>query len=286
MDAPRPPQPHFPSPYRRPQTAPCWAGHVTTDDGARIAAFVYGRAGGRDDVVFLHGNGEEHGIFGPMVDAVVARGHRAVGIDSRAQGRSTRGDAERLSYELMARDALDVMDRLGMACAHILGFSDGGIEALVLARDHPERVRSLTVLGANLTPGGIIEDEGWDVAGTVATCRAWADWLEGQAGGDVDATLVTPSAAEARQTAELLDLMLREPHIDAEGLGCISCPTTVMAGEFDCVRPQETRTIARSIPGARLRIVAGAGHTLPKEVPDEVCDELLRTLGRAELPIG
>ena len=38
MDAPRPPQPHFPSPYRRPQTAPCWAGHVTTDDGARIAA--------------------------------------------------------------------------------------------------------------------------------------------------------------------------------------------------------------------------------------------------------
>ncbi len=39
MDAPRPPQPHFPSPYRRPQTAPCWVGHVTTDDGARIAAF-------------------------------------------------------------------------------------------------------------------------------------------------------------------------------------------------------------------------------------------------------
>ena len=43
-----------------------------------------------------------------------------------------------------------------------------------------------------------------------------------------------------------------EPHIDAASLAAIACPVTVMAGEFDCIVPEETRLIAASIPAAKV----------------------------------
>ena len=139
---PSPPPRHFPSPFELPATFPSHAAHVVMADGARIAAFVYGSLDTAPaPVLMLHGNGEEHGIFGPTIDAVVRAGMPVVALDARAQGRSTRGTLP-LTYELMAADALAVLDALGVAAAHVLGFSDGGIEGLLLARDHADRVLS------------------------------------------------------------------------------------------------------------------------------------------------
>lgn len=279
-----PPRVHFPSPYETPTIEPTYAEQVAMPDGALIATFVYGRLGslasGSAPVLMLHGNGEEHGIFGPTIDAAVAAGNPVVAIDSRAQGKSTRGTAP-LTYELMASDALAVLDALGVPEAHVLGFSDGGIEALLLARDHAERVRSLTVLGANLTPEGVIEDEEWDVAGSIEANRAWnARWTTAPVPG-INPELLTPTPTEAAVTAELLQLMLDEPHISAQSLTAISCPTTIMVGEFDCIVPSETEAICHAIDEVRLVVVPEAGHTLPKQVPELVTQELLATIARA-----
>ncbi|MCR4870323.1 MAG: alpha/beta hydrolase, partial [Atopobiaceae bacterium] len=143
---PIPPQLHFPSPYLRPSSAPSIARAIEMADGARIASFVYGAHADATPVLFLHGNGEEHGIFGPAIDVCVEAGHRVVAIDSRGQGKSTLGST-RLTYELMADDALAVLDKLGFGRVHIVGFSDGAIEALLIARDHPERVASVLSIG-------------------------------------------------------------------------------------------------------------------------------------------
>ncbi len=286
MQAPEPPQLHFPSPYERPHTAPSYAQTTGRPDGARIAAFCYGTYGNWSSapdaapVVFLHGNGEEHGIFGPTIDAIAASGNPAIGIDTRAQGKSTRG-TERLTYELFEEDALAVLDDWGIGRFHVAGFSDGGIEALLLSRDCPGRVLSCTALGANLTPDGI-DDEGWDAEGTAAGLMAWADWLAGlEADAGIDPSLLTPSEHEARTTAELLRLMDEEPHIEAESLSGIACPVTIMAGEYDVIRPEETRRIADAIPGADLTIVPGHGHTLPKEAAPAVTEAVFRTMMRA-----
>lgn len=282
--APVPPQPHFPSYYQRPSTAPRIARSVPTPDGAKIAAFFYADSQVKEEdatpVLFLHGNGEEHGIFGPQIDAVVAQGRSAIGVDSRAQGKSTRGTA-RLTYELMAEDALGVLDALGVDRAHVVGFSDGAIEGLLLARDHPERVASLLSMGANLTPEGVLAEDDWDMEGTARQCEAWAAWLD-SAPADVDTTIVTPSATEARTTAQLMRLMLEEPHISAKSLSAISCPTTVMVGEFDCIDPAETQRIFDAIPDARRVVVSEADHVLPKCAPEAVTSELLALIARAE----
>ena len=139
---------------------------VPMADGARVWAFVYAPLGVRDEpgspfavvpapapVVVLHGNGESHEHMGEVVERL-ARERSVIAIDSRGQGASTRGSRE-LSYELMALDVLEVMSRLGVTEAHVLGFSDGGIVGLLLARDAASRVLSLTALGANLTPEGL-----------------------------------------------------------------------------------------------------------------------------------
>lgn len=263
------------------------------DDGARIAAYVYGDcpydvdATVRPPVLFLHGNGEEHGIFGPMIDAVVERGYAVVALDSRAQGRSTRG-TRRLSYELMAKDALCCLGELGVTQAQLVGFSDGAIEALIIARDHPELARSLLSIGANLTPEGVVDTEEWDIAGTIRAHAAWASWIRDlPSDSPIDAALLWPTADEAQDVVDLLGLMLEEPQIEAASLATIACPTTIMAGEADCILLSETEAIAAGIRSGgtadvRLVIVPEAGHSLPKEAPEVVTRELLALLARAE----
>ncbi|MGN0286202.1 MAG: alpha/beta fold hydrolase [Atopobiaceae bacterium] len=304
-----PAQPHFPSAYHRPSMAPTQALRVTTPDGASLACFAYGpltAPGGPSDlrcskgacvldssaglasgtsasptpVLFLHGNGEEHGIFGPQIDAVLQAGSVAVTLDCRAQGLSTRGTAP-LTYELMTDDALLACDALGVRRAHVVGFSDGAIEALLLARDHPERVASVVAIGTNLTPEGV-DDAGFPMQQIAQANDEWADWVQDpSAHPGVDASLLVPGATECRHTADLMRLMLEHPHIDAASLARIHCPVTVMAGEFDVIFPHETAAIARAVPNARLVIAPDCGHSLPKQAPGLVSREVLRQLHAA-----
>ena len=288
-----PPPVHAPSPYERPKSNLVARVDVPTADDASIAAFVYAPHGTRDEpgcpfgisgevppVLMLHGNGEEHGIFGPVIDAVVATGRPVVAIDSRAQGESTRGEAP-LTYELMAADAIEVMSRLGVWDCHVLGFSDGGILGLLLARDWGEHVLSVTASGANLTPAGLPEEDTRFMAEAAAANAAWA--AEGWEGEVDEEGNAVPSPAEAGRIAELLQLMVDQPQIDAASLGTINCPVTVMAGEFDCILPEETERIAAAIPGAQTYIVPEVGHTIPKEAPEVMAEVLLETIAQNDV---
>lgn len=292
---PERPQLHFPSPYLLPTAHLAAARLVPMADGAKIAAFAYvpdsfARAADADladaaaqmpdPVLMLHGNGEEHGIFGQVIDAVCTSGRPVVAVDSRAQGKSTRG-TEELTYELMADDALAALAALGFGKAHLLGFSDGAIEALIIARDHPELALSLLSIGANLSPDGV--DDSFQMEQAAQSLLAWADFWEKGDGSrrDVDPGLVRPTPQEARTTAELLHMMVVYPQIDPASLSQITCPTTVMAGEFDEIKREETDLIHVSIPGSRLVIVSGAGHVLPKEAPEDVAREALATIAMA-----
>lgn len=285
-----PPPVHVPRPYALPATALAARVECPMPDGATIVAWAYAPEGVVDEpgtpfgldicvppVLMLHGNGEEHGIFGPVIDAVCASGRSVIAVDSRAQGASTRGAAP-LTYELMAADAIEVCARLGVPQVHVLGFSDGGILGLLLARDWGAHVLSLTALGANLTPEGLPrEDTDW-MAYAATENRRWAQ--EGSEGVTLEDGTPVPSPAESAQIAELLQLMVDNPHIDAASLSTIDCPVTVMVGEFDEILPEETDRIVAAIPGARRVVVPGADHNLPKMAPGAVARELLACVAR------
>lgn len=279
---PTPPRPYRTTSYALPTAPLSFARRIAMPDGAQLATFVYGDVqGGVAPVLALHGNGGSHATFASVIDRLVAAGLAVIAPDARAQGQSSRGTAA-LTYEQMAADAMVVLDHLGVSAAHVLGHSDGGIEALLLARDCGARVRSIVAGGANLTPEGVIDE--WDTAGSVAQNRAWAAFARaGEHVGNVDLSLL-PSSEDALLSAELLQLMLDEPHIDATSLASITCPTCVLVGEHDCITSEETHAIAEAIPGARLVVVPNMGHSLPRNAPDAVALQVLTNVLIAEGP--
>jgi pimeloyl-ACP methyl ester carboxylesterase len=99
-------------------------GHVERD-GARI---WYATCGNGAPAVLLHGGLGHSGNWGYQVPALVAAGYRAVLVDTRGHGRSTR-DARPYTYELLASDVHAVLDALGLARAAIVGWSDGACTA-------------------------------------------------------------------------------------------------------------------------------------------------------------
>ena len=268
-----PPRPYRATSYALPSAPLSYAQRVSTPDGAQLATFVYGTMrSDSDPVLALHGNGGSHATFAAVIERLVAAGLAVVAFDARAQGQSTRGTAP-LTYEQLATDAITVLDHLGVSRAHVLGHSDGGIEGLLLARDQGDRVASLVAGGANLTPEGVIDE--WDTEGSANRSRAWATWVrEHPLPSSIDPTLL-PSATSVSIDAELLQLMLDEPHIEAASLASITCPTCVLVGEHDCITQEETQAIAQAIAQARLVVVPKVGHSLPRLAPDSVALQVL-----------
>ncbi len=271
-----------PRPYVRPTAQLAQRRVVATSDGAAIETYVYApscekshAADASTPILMLHGNGEEHGIFGAIIDAVVTLGYTVIAPDSRDQGNSTRG-TKAFTYETMTEDAAAVLCELGVTSAHVLGFSDGGIEGLLLARDYAHSVASLTAVGANLIPEGA-GDISW-IPEYVAAQRLWAE--KGYEGAVLEDGYPVPSPNEAAKIAEHIELMYREPHIPTESLRTITCPTTIMAGEYDDILASETLRIAQAIPNAHLLFVPGAPHNLPKVNPNSVVRALLATIHR------
>ena len=105
-------------------------------DGARIWYATYGSG---SPVILLHGGLGHSGNWGYQVPALVRSGYRAVVIDSRGHGRSTR-DVRPYTYELLASDVVAVMDALRIEKARFVGWSDGACIALILASQLPLRV--------------------------------------------------------------------------------------------------------------------------------------------------
>src|SRR3954447_12260691 len=123
-------------------------------DGARIWYATYGSG---SPAILLHGGLGHSGNWGYQVPALVRNGYRAVVIDSRGHGRSTR-DARPFTYELMASDAAAVMDRLQIEQASLVGWSDGACTALVLASQAPARGAGVFFFACNMDPSGTKEN--------------------------------------------------------------------------------------------------------------------------------
>jgi len=121
------------------------------NEGARI---WYAAFGSGAPVILLHGGLGHSGNWGYQIQALVDAGYRALVIDSRGHGRSTR-DARPFSYELLGSDVAAVMDALALPRAALVGWSDGASTALILAMQSPERVSGVFYFACNMDPTGV-----------------------------------------------------------------------------------------------------------------------------------
>lgn len=179
-----------------------------------------------------------------------------------------------ITYADGVLDTLAYLDAVGLDRVHVVGFSDGAIIGLLLAIDHPERVRSLVAISANTDPSGYLADgshgadERPEAADGADPERAAYDALSPDGPGHADEVL-----------AKLGRMWTTEPDIAPAALATISAPTLVLAGDRDVIARDHTLGIADAVPGARLAVLPGS-HMLVAERPTVVGFTVLDFLAR------
>jgi pimeloyl-ACP methyl ester carboxylesterase len=199
----------------------------------------------------------------------------------------------------MADDTAALLDALGIASAHVVGASMGGMIAQTMAARHPGRVLSLASIMSNTghrwkgTPGLRIYpiflrrpagDREAAVESAVSVFR-----LIGSPGFAVDEE-ETRKAAELSYdrgyhpagTGRQLAAIIAAGDRTSELRG-ITAPTVVIHGTKDkMIRPSGGRATAAAIPGAQLVTIDGMGHDLPRGAWDRMVDAIVANAERAE----
>jgi 3-oxoadipate enol-lactonase len=249
---------------------------VTTAADTSSVRIAWERRGAGDPLLLIHGLGYARWGWEPVADAL-ARKHEVLLFDNRGIGES---DAPPGPYtvSMLAQDAVSVLDAAGVERAHVLGTSLGGMVALQLALDRPDRIDRLVL--ASTTAGGPasapmpeqtvrLMQEAPSLPSDVALRR----FVENAFGPTPDEQKVErilehrlataqPPAAWAAQAAAgaAFDVWERVPEIRV--------PTLVLTGDRDAVvDARNSESLAARIPGARLEVFPGLGHLFFWEDP-------------------
>jgi pimeloyl-ACP methyl ester carboxylesterase len=218
------------------------AGHYLQIRGFKIYYEVYGQG---EPLLFIHGNGGSMNNFENQIPYFSSH-YKVIAVDSRAQGLSA-DPGDSLTFEMMADDFNALLDYLHLDSCYVIGWSDGGINGLLLAIRHPDKVKKLAITGANLWP---------DTTGLTP----FVYHLIEQGSANLRNKPQTP---EVKNQLKISDLDLYEPHITLEQLHTIRCPTLVIGGDHDAIPPRHTLLIAENIPQSYLWIIPNSGHSTP-----------------------
>jgi pimeloyl-ACP methyl ester carboxylesterase len=223
-------------------------------DGARLWHASFGAG---PPVVLLHGGLGNSGNFAFQVPALLEAGYRAITIDSRGHGRSSR-DARPFSYELLAADTRAVMAALDIEKAAFIGWSDGADSALVLARETPDRAAGVFFFACNVDASG-----GLPFRLTPEIERIYQHHVR-----DYAALSPAPAGFDALRD-DLGAMQGSQPDYGPRELAEILVPVWAVIGEHDeFIRREHIEHIARSVPDGRFVLLPGVSHFAPLQRPE------------------
>jgi len=221
------------------------AGRSAKVNGISMYYEIYGSG---SPLLLIHGNGGSIASMRCQIE-YFSRSHRVIAADSRSHGK-TQDETARLTYELMADDLAALLDELKIEKADIIGQSDGGILALLIAIRHPSLVKALVASGPNLRPDAVVP---WVIPITQNELNEAKTML---ARGD--------RSKDWARVKRQNELMMTEPHIAVSQLQRIKAPTLILGGDDDLIKLEHLIEIYRNIPQAQLGIFPGATHFIPQ----------------------
>ena len=257
----------------------------------------YERRGAGDPVLLIMGVGATSDYWGETFRAGLAARFTVLSYDHRGIGRSGRISADFTVADL-ADDAAGLVRELGLAPAHVVGFSLGGMVAQELAIRHPECVSRLVLAGTSagggdrpsLSPDTVRRLNEAMVSGDPAT--AIQAGLEANISADRSASaelraawvrLVSRARMPLRTVQRQLDAAQR--HDATSRLGAISAPVLVAHGSDDrMIDPAHADTLAAALGGAPVVRVRGAGHMFFWEAPEPAAELIAGWLLENSLP--
>lgn len=221
------------------------AGHYQLVRGVKLYYETYGKG---PPLLLIHGNGDNISAWAKNIPYFAQR-YRVIAVDSRAHGKSV-DPGDSLSFEMMADDFAGLLTSLRIDSAYVLGWSDGGINALVLALRHPKKVKKLAATGANLWPD--------------STALMPSLWQQLQRGYRENRKAIFTDP-KRKNDWKVFCLDVFQPHIPLAALGRIRVPAFIIAGDRDIIVPEHTVAIYRNLPHAWLWIVPNSGHATLQE---------------------
>lgn len=262
--------------------------------GLRLHYLERGPAAG-PPVLLLHGFNQTAHSWDEIAERLDGDGFRAVALDQRGHGDSDRAPGGDYGREVMADDAIRLADALAIGDCTIIGMSMGAVHATLAAVRHPARVRGLVVV--DWAPE--VETRGVDALIRIATL----------AFPSFEAAVAAMHAFNPRRSLENLRARLGHSmaegpdgqwrwKVDAAGFGAhprfrdppdamwralehLACPLLLVRGaESNLLTAAIAERVVRTVRGAELRTVAGAGHSVAGDNPDGFYDAVGPFLSR------
>ncbi|MFC8064781.1 MULTISPECIES: alpha/beta fold hydrolase [unclassified Streptomyces] len=233
----------------------------------------YESEGTGDPLVLLHGGFCTNDTWGAQ-RADLAAAYRVLLPERRAHGHTPDVDGP-LTYQDMADDTVAFLETVVDAPAHLVGWSDGAVVALLVALARPDLVRRVVLIGANFRPGG--------------ECFVEPGMLDAMTPDSPDTAFfremyeaVSPDGADHWPVVavKMIDMWRTQPTLTERELGRITAPTLVMTGDDDLMTLEHTTALYRALPDARLAVLPGASHLVPLEKPALVNGLVLDHLGQ------
>lgn len=227
--------------------------------------------GAGEPVLMLHGGISDSELLLEPLEPALGERFRILAFDRRGHGRTADTD-DAFHYDDMATETIAAIEKLIAGPAHLVGWSDGGNVALLVALRRPDLVRSLVLIGANfhfdgnmpMAPGG-------------SEPRRLKDRYAERSpdGGEHFAAVFAKSGA----------MWACEPTLTTDDLRKISAPALVMVGDDDLLTLAHTASLYESLPLGQLAVVPGASHAVVLEKPELVSrliGDFLSAPGRPE----
>ena len=204
-------------------------------------------------MVLLHGGLSKTASWDYLMVPALEDEFHVFAYDRTAHG-FTGDQTGSLHFEFQAKEAIAYLEDVVKEPAHLIGYSDGGIIALMVAIARPELVKSIVAIGANFHYSAPL-----------------SDFAEAKVSEEDQAeyNLISPDAPHTllEKTIRMNQIWKTEPDIALSDIATIQCPVLVLAGDDDVIKHEHTIALYEALPLGQLAIIPGTSHGVVKEKP-------------------
>jgi len=234
--------------------------------------WVEDRGGQGEALLLLHGGLSNSDQLLTSIGPCLVDQYRVVAFDRRGHGYTADTDAD-FHYSDMAAETIGVLEQVVGGPAHLVGWSDGGIVALLVALARPDLVRKVVVIGTNYHRDGVlpVQEDAQSQVGQILA----AAYMERSPDGPEHFEIVLGKGVA---------LFTAEPTLTTHDIAGITQPTLVMVGDDDMIPLAHTCSLYEALPRGQLAVVPRASHALPLEQPDLVARLIVDFLAATDPP--
>ena len=220
----------------------------------------YETEGDGDTIVLLHGGLADNSTWAAQFSGLSPH-RRVVAPERQAQGHTPDRPGP-LTYQAMTEQTVSFLVALDLGPVDLLGWSDGGMVGTLLAAEHPELVRTLTVTGSGFASAGYVPGS--------------MEELVNLSPDDEDMVMFAAMYAQASpdgpehfpEVWEKVRAMWAQPFDWTAEVRRITAPTLVVVGDDDYITVEHAQEFSRTVENGQLAVVPGASHLVPMEKPD------------------